>query len=245
MALTVVTRQDHADKRWMRRSSLMFAAHDSVIPLVADEVAAVALSMPMGFIPQGDQYVLVGIMGLAANQNLLVSSEGHWLSSYMPAAYRTGPFRLATDENGDLLLCVDDDTGLITEDPAGERFFEEDGQLAQLVGDTLSLLGQIDTGRRVIENICAALIKHALLEPWPIKAGEQNIDGVYRINETALNALSNEDFLELRQVGALPIAYSQLISMQNISTLHGLYATRVAEQTYKTSISETFNFSNL
>lgn len=248
MSLTVVTRQTHAEKYWLHRTSFAFAASDTVTPLLASEVAAAGRSLPMAFIKHDNVYVLVAVMGLAANENLLVSRGGAWLDYYMPVNYRTGPFRLAADDEGNMLLCVDENTGLVSDSVGDEKFFEEDGQVAQPVNDILALLGQIDTSRKLTDNICAVLGKHELLEPWVINLdgpnGEQQIDGLYRLNEAALNALPDEAFLEVRNAHALPVAYSQLISMQNINAIAQLFAQRIAVQAQE-SLSETFSFSNL
>jgi hypothetical protein len=45
------------------------------------------------------------------------------------------------------------------------------------------------------------------------------VEGLYRIDEVALNALSAEPFQEVRAAGALPVAYCQLLSMQHLAVL--------------------------
>lgn len=248
MPLTVVTRQEHAEKRWLRRTSFAFAANDAVTLLMASEVASAVHSLPIAFIKQGEDYKLVLVMGLEPNQNLLVSNTGKWLDFYMPLTYRTGPFRLGMDETGNNLLCVDEATGLITDESGGEPFFDENGQPSESVNAALTLLGQIDASRNITETMCALLGKHGLIEPWVVTMDDdgqdQRVEGLYRINESALNALSSEDFLEVRQSGALSLVYCQLISMHNLKKLAPLFAQRRAAKA-RESMSETFSFSNL
>jgi hypothetical protein len=57
-----------------------------------------------------------------------------------------------------------------------------------------------------------------------IKQGEQSVsvNGLYRIDEAALNALGNKAFLALRRSGALPVAYAQLLSMNQMGVLQRL-----------------------
>lgn len=43
--------------------------------------------------------------------------------------------------------------------------------------------------------------------------------GLFRIDEDALNALDTEAFLQLRKMGALPLIYCQLLSIQNLQRL--------------------------
>jgi hypothetical protein len=70
------------------------------------------------------------------------------------------------------------------------------------------------------------LVAANLVQPWPlsIKQGEQNVPvtGLYRIDEAALNTLENEAFLTLRRSGALPVAYAQLLSMNQLVVLQQL-----------------------
>jgi hypothetical protein len=72
------------------------------------------------------------------------------------------------------------------------------------------------------------LQKHQLIQHWPIKlqttAGEQAVEGLFRIDETALNQLPAEALLELRNTGALLCAYCQLLSMQHLQTFGQLAA---------------------
>jgi hypothetical protein len=249
MSLTAVTREEHTHKRWLRRESFAFAAGDSVLPLVASEVAIAATSMPVAFIPQGDGYQLVAVMGLAPNQNLFVSTNDAWLMRYIPASYRVGAFRLAANDSGEMLLCVDEATGLISDGPEGEPFFDEDGKPTQSISDMLQMLSQLNESQQVGANICALLNKHGLIEPWDIAVegpiGPQRVEGLYRVNEVALNALPVESFLELRQSGALALVYAHLLSTHNIKTLEILYTQRNAAQAQATPESDTFSFANL
>ena len=49
--------------------------------------------------------------------------------------------------------------------------------------------------------------------------GEKSIDGLFKINEKKLNKLSKDQLHSLYQSGALQIAYSQIISIENLKKL--------------------------
>ena len=70
---------------------------------------------------------------------------------------------------------------------------------------------------------CDLLKQHQLIKPWPIKlktdAGDKDITGLFQIDEAALNLLSAEALLEIRNSGGLLLAYCQLLSMQHLSFL--------------------------
>ena len=218
-----ISRERHATLRWKRYSNYTFAAADSVAPLVAAELPRAVMSLPIAFIEQGGTFVPAAVLGLQPGNNVFVAPDWHWVGQYIPAAFRSYPFRLAKTEDGQLVLCIDEDSGLVSEGSAGESFFDENGEPAQAIVDILGFLTQIETSRAVTAAACAILQKHALIRPWTITlktdTGEQQIAGLFQIDEAALNQLPGEALLEVRQAGALPIAYCQLLSMQHLPLL--------------------------
>jgi hypothetical protein len=215
-----ISRERHAKLRWKRYSNYTFAAADSVVPLVAAELPKAVMSLPMAFIAQGDSYVPVAVLGLQPGNNVFVAPDWRWVGHYIPAAFRSYPFRLAQTADGQQVLCIDEDSGLVGDDAAGEPFFTDDGEPAPAVIDILNFLTQIERSRQATATACAALQKQQLIRPWSItlktETGEQQIAGLFQIDEAALNQLSAEALLEVRDAGALPIAYCQLLSMQHL-----------------------------
>jgi hypothetical protein len=222
-AYAVVSKEGHAGKRWQRHSSHHFAARDAIVPLTVQELPQAMMALPIAFVASGAAFDLVAVQGLAPGRNAFVASDGRWLAGYLPKVFGAYPFRLASTDNGQQVLCIDENSGLITEGPDGERFFDDDGNPAQAVKDVLNTLTQQKALRNATATICAVLQKHKLMQPWPITVQAdrrtQNIEGLYRIDEAALNALPSDAFIELRDSGALAAAYCQLLSMQHIQKL--------------------------
>jgi len=52
--------------------------------------------------------------------------------------------------------------------------------------------------------------------------GEHTLPNLHRIDEAALGKLSDEAFLGLRQASALPLAYAQLLSLNQLEVLQRL-----------------------
>lgn len=222
-AIKPLSRELHAGKRWRRYDGYSFTATDTICPLVVQEVARAMLSLPIAFIPQNDEFKLVALQGLVQGKNLLVTADGRWRSGYIPAHYRSYPFLLATNANNQQVLCVNEGSGLIVDGSNGEPFFEEGGNLTAAMSEILTFLTQIASNRQSTVQICAQLQQYQLLQPWPITvqtaAGPYNVEGLYRIDEPALNKLPAEDLLALRDSGALLTAYCQLLSMQHLPAL--------------------------
>lgn len=231
--LQPVTPQQHGILRWRRVESYAFAAQDMVAPVVAHEASRVMMTMPMAFMKVTGGFALMAVQGLAKGRNLFVAPDGRWIGSYIPTAYRGYPFRLANTREGKQVLCVIEDSGLLSE-MEGEAFFGEDGQPSQAVKDVLGFLKQVAQSRQVTELICTLLGKHQLIQPWPIKAraedGEREIDVFYRIDEAALNQLPADALKELQQAGALPLVYCQLLSMQHLPILGRLAQAQAVQQ---------------
>jgi len=220
--IIAVSREQHANKHWKRYSSYSFAAGDAVVPLVVQELSRACLSLPIGFVKSPNGFQIVAVQGLQPGSNLRVAPDGRWQGSYVPAAYRSYPFVLANTEDGRKVLCIREDSGLISE-TEGEPFFDEEGKAAKPVQDVLNFLEQVSVSAQHTARLCALLAEHDLIQPWSVQlkadTGEQTVQGLFRVDEAALNALPAEAFEALRQGGALPLIYCQLLSMQHLAGL--------------------------
>ncbi len=226
--LSAITKDTHANKSWTRFQSYQFAAQDNLAPLVSAELAKSIQNFPIAFIKQQDSFTLVAVLSLTPGQNMFVAPNGQWLGGYVPSVFRGYPFRLAKAEGrDDLILCVDEDSGLIHDDPnMGEPFFDENGEISKPVKDVLNFLQQIEKNRAVTHVAVSSLANAGLITEWNLKVkdGDQEkpVTGLYMIDEAKLNSLDDAEFLKLRKSGSLPIAYGQLFSMGNIQIFERL-----------------------
>ena len=237
-----ISRERHASKHWNRYTNYRFAAADSVIPLVAAELPKAVMSLPTAFIAQGDGYAPAAVLGLQPGNNLFVAPDWHWAGQYIPAHFRSYPFHLLLSEGGQQVLCIDEDSALVTDGASGEAFFADDGQPAQAILDILGFLTQIEQSRVSTAAACAVLKKHGLIRQWAITlktdTGEQQIAGLFQIDEAALNQLPGDALLEVRDAGALPIAYCQLLSMQHLPLLGQLIEAQTKASAQALTLSQ-------
>lgn len=221
----VVAKARHAHKRWQRYTSYAHTAADAVAHLVLPELSRACMAMPIGFMATKGGLAPVAIQGLEPGKNLFVAHDGQWLADYIPAAYRSYPFVLGATEDGKPVLCVIENSGLLS-DTVGEPFFDDRGEPAAFLKKVLDFMVQVSIRRRATQRICSVLQKHDLIVPWPFErqtdAGVQMVDGLHRVDRGALNALSADAFQELRAAGALPALYCHLLSMQHLPKLADL-----------------------
>ena len=223
MALTAVTREQFATKAWKRPAGYTPAAKSNILPVVVSELATLVPAMPLGFVKTQAIFQLVAITSLQPDANYFVSPDGNWIGDYIPAAVRSYPFRMVKPQDRDeKVLCFDNSSGLLADAGQGEAFFDADGPSAA-IQNVLKLLSDTETSRLVTQRLVDALQDANLIQPWllNLQQGEQTIpvQGLYRIDEAALNALPGDAYLSLRKTGALPLAYAQLFSMNQLALL--------------------------
>lgn len=223
--LQAISKDHYADKKWQLTPGYSFSEKDSVCPIVLQELPQAQANMPVAFMLSDDKYYLVVVQGLTPQTNLFVDADGNWLGNYIPASYRSYPFVLAstTGDGENLVLCVDEDSGLVGSDEADQDFFNEEGELSERMQEVMKFLSEGHSGRLTVNRICEQLQELNLFKSWTLQIeyadGPHKVEGLYCIDEPAFNELSDEVFLELRKTGALPVIYSHLLSMQHITRL--------------------------
>lgn len=223
--LKAISKDQYSDRKWQFSPDYSFAAKDSVCPIVLLELPTAMVTSPVAFLYSEGQYILVAVQGLRPQTNLFVDANGDWKGKYVPAKYHGYPFVLAsTSGDGEnLILCIDEDSGLVDSDEADKLFFDDKGELSEATQDVMKFLSEAHNSRIAASKICQKLKDHGLLRTWSIEIkydeGTHKVEGLFRIDEEAFNKLSNEAFIELRQAGALPVIYSQLLSIQHIVKL--------------------------
>lgn len=217
-----VTKSEFANLNWKKFENYKFASADTVVPLVAQELASACINVPIAFLQQSSTFVPHALQGFKSGENLFVTPDGRWIGPYIPAIYRGHPFALAHLENNQLALSVDTDSGLIGKD-FDQGFFDDSGEPSLVIKDIVNFLEQVYTNRQMTERMCSALNTEGIIVPWPLTVsgenGEQSLEGLYRIDEKRLASLNSDALFRIHQAGALSMAYCQLVSMQNIQIL--------------------------
>lgn len=218
-----VSRDRHAGQHWQRFQTYHFAATSAVAPLVAAELPKAMLAFPLAFIEDGGAFTPVAVLSIEPHNNLFVAPDGRWIGGYVPSIFRGYPFRLIPSDTGEIVLCVDEESGLVADAENGEPFFDADGNIAEPTKRVLDFLSTVENNRQLTAKACLALRDAGVIAPWEITLksddGERKVQGLYRIDEPALNGLPADQFEALRQAGALPIAYCQMLSMQHLANL--------------------------
>jgi hypothetical protein len=223
-----ISRERHANKKWLRYTNFTFVAGEVIAPIVGAELARAALAIPCAFVQQPGRYVLVAVLSLLGGRNMFVGSDGRWLGRHIPAAFRLHPFRMLPNEGTDsVVLCVDEESKFVVDgNSAGEEFFDAQGNAAPILKPVFEAAMALERDRKSTDLAVEALVQAGVIRPWEIKVktkeGERPIGGLHRVDEAALRALPDEAFVKLRKTSALPIAYAQMLSMGQLGVLEHL-----------------------
>lgn len=199
----------------------------TLVPIIIDEIAKVAREYPIIF-PDNATGLPCALTGMKPDTNAYVDADGRWLADYIPMHVRQYPFALSKVPNAQqqdcdkqFRLCIDP-TAEEFRDLEGVRVFDNNGEL------TPEASAKGDIARKLMERsgITKALVRvldeAGLLAERSIKMklfnGETHVvQGFKVVDEKLLNAIPDEEFVALRNKGAMPLIYAQLMSMANLS----------------------------
>lgn len=251
-----ISKEHHQGQGWRKYGSYAFAAKDTAVPLLLEELSHALPTLPMAFRrPQEDgPFELVALFSLHPELNLFVHPEGRWLGGYVPAYYRGYPFRLIPAEASDrLLLCFDTESGLLADEPDADDtpFFGPDGNPSPLVQQVLVFLEKYEKNRIATQQAVDELAQYGLIKPWELKVADSADsepaprDGLYRVDEAALRSMPSEILEKLQRNNAMHLAYAQLFSqhrMNNFPKLYELHRTFQAKQTPASDVNADYVF---
>lgn len=240
-----ISRTRHATLFWSRHRNYAHAKQAQIAPLVWAEVAKAAVEYPIGFIVKNQSAELVCLLGIESEKCLFVGQNNAWQGQYIPAAFRSFPFALCPDEQGKPVLCIDEHSGLTSPETGDERFFTPEGSVSPALQSILDFLSTINASKTATQTMTQALLNHGVLTPWPITLetsnGKKQLEGLHRIDEAALNAISHDALLQLHSTKALALAYYQLLSQQHLPKLATLYELHQKTTAKPTQIAHQLN----
>ena len=222
----------HKKKRLKNITSYRFAADETLCPIMAAEFARVAPSYPIVFVKNDDGEVgAYALLGLPAGKNLFVDNKGRWRAAYIPAAVRRYPFVLGrAEEETSLALCIDEGSDLLSEEE-GEPLFTQQEEPTETLNKAIEFNRQFQAQHGQTAAICRSLDQmgmfRALKARVRMPSGEQHdFKGFLAIDEKSLGTVPDDEFLQWRKRGWLPLIYAHLISLGQVAHLAERYDQR-------------------
>ncbi len=203
-----------------------------LVPVVIQDFFTLAAEFPLVFVKIGktDDFIPVAMMGLRPGHNLYCQTE-QYKGTVIPVSFGNAPFAIVpVDEKSDqLMILVDEESPLVSE-TEGEALFDDKGERTEYLKNRIEKLTRVSDQTHNTKEMCKRLVERKLLTTQTVQlqhrpdAQRYNIEGIYVVDEIALNEMSDEGYLELRKMGLLPVIYAHLTSLQQLR--------RVAEMQY-------------
>ena len=194
------------------------------VPVTVTEFGMASTAYPIIFV--GNDFTPVAVMGVSEGQNLFVQEDGQTDPDfYVPAFVRRYPFVFANDNSGDrMLLCIDRDAPMVTNQPDVPLF--ENGEPSPFTQNAIEFCKEFERQRRsttefteIIRRMGLMEQKSVVFQPRDLQGNpngeQQKIADYWAIDEEKLNALTDEQFKELRTNGALGAIYAHMVSLLN------------------------------
>lgn len=225
MSTPVPLRKDkHAKLKVVESGDYRRYKDKHLVPIVIQDFFTLAAEFPLVFVKIGktDEFIPVAMMGLREGQNLYCQTEV-WKGQVIPVSFGNAPFTIARvdDASDQLIVLLDEESPLISE-TTGETLFDEKGERSTYLGARIEALMKVAEQTRNTQEMCKRLTEKKLLSTQKVQlqhrpdATRYNIDGIYVVDEIALNELSDESYLDLRKMGLLPLIYAHLTSLQQL-----------------------------
>lgn len=220
--LVAVSPQSHGARYWRRFESYGFARATHCVDIVMAEVAPAASAFPLVFRKRQDDRGIdpVALLSFGSSEPTpFVTNDGNWRGTYVPSALRAHPFAAQfTDKAGEMTLLVDEASGLITQDPNDQPFFDADGTPATALEKVIEFFRTRARSALQTQKACRALQTAELFTPLRDFAGmdQADLDRLYTINAERLDALSDDSLPDLWHSGALRLAEAHRVSLCHV-----------------------------
>jgi hypothetical protein len=224
---------EHRDVRVITRRGAEFGDRVMAAPTFPAEFRDVQACYPIVFrkTVDGLGFESIALFGLQEGENLFLNGD-RWDASYLPMMVERQPFLIGLSGE-ELMINIDINHPRVSL-TEGEQVFKPHGGNSEFLERTNSLLFTIHNGLQAMPGFLAALLEHELLESFVLEVelndGSQNqLVGLYTINEDRLQALGDEAVVKLHRAGYLQSIYLVLASLSNFralidrknATLHG------------------------
>lgn len=207
-----------------------FSIRTNSVPVSGAEFALAQRHYPIVFSGQGVP-IPVAVLGLRADENLFVGSDGVWQAqTYIPAYVRRYPFVFIEAAGGQLILAIDEGGGFVVDD-GKLPLFDADRKPTELVNSALQFCAAYQGNHKATAEYVEALQANDLLvdnQAQATIAGTEwlSLAGFKVVDEARFNKLPVATLEVWRDKGWLGWTYAHLLSFGGWNALANLAAER-------------------
>lgn len=214
-----------------------------MVPVVLAEFLNLSLQYPIVFTKNKDsgRFMCSALFGLEPGENLFFNAD-KWDCLYLPLHIRRQPFFIGKSESEDdqPVICIDmthssiDMSHSASGTANGEKLFDDQGRETDYLVKAKNILAELFEGEQATQLFVNEILTLNLLQPMrlQITLGDGcviRLEGLYTVDEDALNTLSAEQFFALHKKNYLHPIYTMITSVGHIYGLVDKKNKRKAE----------------
>ncbi|WP_299073187.1 SapC family protein [uncultured Paraglaciecola sp.] len=201
-------------------------SHQNMTALLASEFLQASTNFPIVFVKQPDtgKFKSVALLGLDSEENV-VFANNKIHSNYIPINIRRYPFAAGAKnaKEDEMILCIDENSRLLNE-KEGVEIFDENGKPSAATNQVTTMLTDILAKDAATDIFIEFLVENDLLQAAEVKLtlgeeGERKLNGLYKVDEEALNELDDDEVLTLYKRKYFPAIYAHLASLSQFQRL--------------------------
>jgi hypothetical protein len=194
-----------------------------MVPVVLSEFLRLSLQYPIVFTKNKDtgRFTCTTLFGLEKGENLFFNNDA-WDALYLPLQVRRQPFFIGESEGEDdkSVICIDMNHSSINTE-SGEKLFDMQGNETNYLINIKNILAELFDGEKTTQAFINQLLSLNLLQPMQLQITLEDdyavrVDGLYTVNEAALNKLTAEQLFTLHEKNHLHPIYTMITSIGHI-----------------------------
>jgi hypothetical protein len=224
---------DHAQcagRYWRAPVDFGFARALGTVPVALDEIAPCAACLPLVLDRNAMPWA---VLRLGAGDTALITADGRWRGSYVPALLQVYPF--APAPAGGVLV----DAEIITTDPSNTvPFYDPTGAVAAETAWRLCDVSKLAAAEGRTRDAALAILHADLLGPPP----DPRLSPYHGVNAQALATVGRVTLGKLHRSGALALIHAVILSHAHLPVLdtaeQAACAQPTALRTFLTAIAQ-------
>jgi hypothetical protein len=201
-----VSRARHGHLRWRKPRDWGFARRVDLVPIAPPDVLQVASAFALVF--AGANFVPCALLRMGSQDSAYIGPDGTWIGAMIPPMLQAYPFHVTPYGEAELMLTVDESSGLLDQDPNAAPFFDANGALSPQIQEIIAFCRKHGDAARRAAPAVAQINAAGLFEPMA--------NGIFRINQARYHALNDADFIALRRANALDLIAAHFVSMAHL-----------------------------
>ena len=221
-----LTREKHGQLYIERLDNFAYARNTNTVYVFCMEFMRVAKEYPILFNMKTDEIYPVALLGLQNGKNEFLDAKANWSGEYVPCYIRRYPFILIKNDEGNVVIGIDDDYRGLNKRGRGVPLFGQvdDGPMLTEVKDFCS---KFQTHIDRTTQFCQKMKELDLLVPVHVTeseiASKVDFEGYAVVERQRIWDLEDEVLLELMKSDTMELLYMHLFSIGLLYTFKERY----------------------